>query len=283
MTMASQRVRWLHLSDFHVGKDNYAQRRMFERIIRHVTEKTESGITPDFVFITGDIADKGLPEEYNLFNFEFLDALQKVFVNGPAVRCYAVPGNHDVDRTRRQAFDQREMADPGKRYFDASDEGRNQRELLFPRFEAFVDNDCTAPQGLWVMSAAGHFALTEEIDGFRVRIIGINTAWLSKDDHDRERLTPGKSLVEHALARFDDCRLCIVLGHHPLDWVLPSERRMISALLGKASALYLHGHLHYVGRTHLLEWWDFLDRSVWSGFSSPRGRAMEEWPRLGRG
>ncbi len=34
--------RWLHLSDFHVGKDKYAQRRIFERIHEHVRERVEA-------------------------------------------------------------------------------------------------------------------------------------------------------------------------------------------------------------------------------------------------
>lgn len=244
MLGAPGNLRWLHLSDFHVGKDHYAQRRMFERIVRHVSEKVASGFGPSFLFITGDIADKGLSKEYEVFNFEFLDALQKSIGDDIASRTFAVPGNHDVDRRRRQAFDQREMSDPAKRYFDPTEDGRENRELLFPRFETFAQNDCTAPKGLWLTSTLGHFAVINEINDRKIGIAGINTAWLSKDEFDREHMTPGKPLLEQALSYIKGCDLRVVLGHHPLDWMLPNERRMITSLLGKASAVYLHGHLH---------------------------------------
>ena len=59
-----------------------------------------------------------------------------------------------------------------------------------------------------------------------------------------DELTPGKPLVEHALSQLDSCDVTFVLGHHPLEWMLPQERKMMSSLLGKKSAIYLHGHLH---------------------------------------
>jgi 3',5'-cyclic AMP phosphodiesterase CpdA len=63
-------VRWLHLSDFHVGMDDYGQRKLFYEICEHVRVSVESGHSPDLVFITGDIANKGIASEY----LEFVDA-----------------------------------------------------------------------------------------------------------------------------------------------------------------------------------------------------------------
>jgi len=44
--MASQLIRWLHLSDFHVGKDDYAQRKIFEQILQHVGERRSKAKSP---------------------------------------------------------------------------------------------------------------------------------------------------------------------------------------------------------------------------------------------
>lgn len=234
-------IRWLHLSDFHAGKDDYAQRRMFDRIIEHVRAKLTAEPAPDLLLLTGDLADKGKLEQYELFHLEFLLPLQDLI--GPQIqgRTFLVPGNHDVDRTKNPAFDRKDVADQKGRYFDPTDEGKSLREILDPRFRAFSDTT-----GDWVSSEAGSFSTVQEIEGIRVGIAGINTAWLSKGEDDRERLTPGKHLLEHALAQLPDCRIRLVLGHHPLSWLIPPERTMISALLGKSSAIYLHGHLHDV-------------------------------------
>ena len=73
-------IRWLHLSDFHVGKDEYAGRKMFDYIIKHVRQIKEDGFSPDIVVITGDIANKGLESEYMDFWLEFVS---EKYVRGP--------------------------------------------------------------------------------------------------------------------------------------------------------------------------------------------------------
>ena len=48
-------IRWLHLSDFHTGKDEHGQRLVFKYILRAVQDKLAAGFVPDFVFLTGAI------------------------------------------------------------------------------------------------------------------------------------------------------------------------------------------------------------------------------------
>jgi len=89
-------IRWLHLSDFHVGSDGYAQKRLFEKIVEHVKEQKNKGFIPDLIFFTGDIANKGLKDEYQVFNTSFLNPLLQV-VGGDSWhgRLFCVPGNHE--------------------------------------------------------------------------------------------------------------------------------------------------------------------------------------------
>lgn len=241
--MAGRIIRWLHLSDFHVGKDDYAVPNMFTHIIEHVGKMVSAGSKPDFIFITGDVADKGKLKEYESFNLEFLLALQESTGIDFEKSVFIVPGNHDADRTKNKAFTREEMLDPKEHYFDPTAEGLVLREIILPRFKIYETNDWSAQKGLWVSSEAGAFAHCIE-DDFKVGIVGINTAWLNKDKNDKENLTPGKHLVEQILEKIKDCPLKIVLGHHPLDWFNPLERKMLTALFGKHSVLYLHGHLH---------------------------------------
>jgi len=210
--MASQVIRWLHLSDFHVGKDGYAQRKMFEYIIGNVRKKKAEGFIPDFVFITGDLANKGLSSEYMDFWLEFLEPLQAEIGDGIEERIFVVPGNLDVDRTHSQAFSREEMSDGRSRYFDSNEEGRKLREMLMPRFRAFQDNDQTVAKGAFE-STEGSYAKIVDIRGKKIGIAGINTAWLSKDDYDERKLTPGKELIESALKYLAGAELRIVLGH----------------------------------------------------------------------
>ena len=241
--MASRSVRWLHLSDFHVGKDDYAQRSMFDKIVRHVQSRIEAGQIPDLLFLTGDLANRGMPVEYEDFCYNLLLPLQQVIGNGIEQRTFAIPGNHDVKRDENEAFSREEMAEPKSRYFDPSAEGKKRRSLLIPRFAGFIAGDISAKTA-WLDTSEGAFNVIETCRGLKIGIAGVNTVWLSKDDHDEKKLTPGKPLLEQAVVALRGCDLRLVLGHHPLDWMIPDQRKMIRAVLGQSAAIYLHGHLH---------------------------------------
>src|SRR5580698_5976703 len=169
-------VRWLHLSDFHVGMDDYATRRLFAYIIEHARQKE---IAPDLVFITGDLANRGLASEYETFWFEFAWPLQEALGCGSGDLTFVIPGNHDVDRQKHPAFDREEMCDSKSQYFDPTTEGNRLREMLIPRFKAFLDNDSTVTKGAFATDS-GAYVRQIKVSGVDVAIVGVNTAWLCK-------------------------------------------------------------------------------------------------------
>lgn len=237
-------IRWLHLSDFHVGKDDYATRKMFDYILTHVLKRKSEGFVPDLLFITGDLTNKGLTSEYESFWLDFLSPLQEAIGNGVSERTFVVPGNHDVDRSKFPAFSQADVAKPESHYLDPTEEGAKLRgDLLIPRFHSYIENDCSIAKGAFE-SHDGAYAHCLVVHDHEVGIVGINTAWLSKDDRDAHQLTPGKLLLEKALDSIKSAKLRIVLGHHPIDWFLTSQQKPIKSLLGQHHVLYLHGHLH---------------------------------------
>lgn len=237
-------IRWLHLSDFHVGKDDYATRKMFDYILAHVCKRKDEGFVPDLLFITGDLANKGQTSEYETLWQEFILPLQQGIGSDIEQRTFSVPGNHDVDRGKFQAFSREEITKPDSHYLDPTEDGANLRgEMLIPRFRAYLDNDLTPVSGAFA-KPEGTYAQCLTIHGQEVGIAGINTAWLTKDEKDERQLTPGKPLLEKALDTINSAKLCIVLGHHPIDWFIPTLQKPIKSLLGQHHVLYLHGHLH---------------------------------------
>lgn len=240
-------IRWLHLSDFHVGKDGYAQHRIFDKIHSHVRERVAAWGAPDFVFITGDLAQCGKAKEYSMFYDEFVWPLLEVLGQDWKGHIFTIPGNHDVDLGRNQAFSREEVLKPSHHYFDPTPEGLQKRELLIPRFESYIASECSNSPSGWPKSTEGTFSQRLEVRGCKVGIVGINTAWLCKDKEDRHRLTPGTFLVETALRQIEGSSICIVLGHHPLDWLESENEVSLRSLLGQYHAIYLHGHLHKGG------------------------------------
>lgn len=233
MAADNKTIHWLHLSDFHVGKDGYATRKMFDYILAHVGKRKEEGFMPDLLFLTGDLANKGLASEYETFWLEFVSPLQELIGGEIGQRTFAVPGNHDVDRTKHTAFSREEISKADSHYLDPTKEGvRLRGEMLTPRLKSYLDNDCSPTKGAFA-SLDGAFAHCLTIQGHEVGIVGINTAWLSKDDKDERQLTPGKPLLENALNAIDHTKLRIVLGHHPIDWFRLDQQKPIKSVLGQ--------------------------------------------------
>lgn len=215
------------------------------KIVEHVASQVSRGFVPDLVFVTGDLANKGLVKEYGSLRGDFVDPLRETLGGaGWPGRIFAVPGNHDVDRNKADTFDRDAALASGTRFFDPSKEGVSKREILFPRFKAYRQKAPADVSGNWVGTEEGSFAEVLEIRGTRIGVAGINTAWLSKDDSDKERLTPGFELTEAALSKLADCQVRFVLGHHPLYWLQEDQERRLRALFGHHRVIYLHGHLH---------------------------------------
>lgn len=240
-------IRWLHLSDFHIGANYYAQKRLFNKIIEHVAEQAKQGFVPDLVFITGDIANKGGNDEYQTFRKEFFQPLEEALGGKDwQGRLYAVPGNHDVARPVPDGLNRQKLVEAGSRFFDPDKTGKAARDQVVPRFSHYKKLMPCAATSDWVAKADGAFADTPTINGQSVGIVGLNTAWLSMDDHDKGKLTPGVPLVEAALEKIKDCQVRIVLGHHPLHWLREEEIPRLRSLFGRHRVIYLHGHMHKV-------------------------------------
>lgn len=266
-------LRWLHLSDFHVGKDSYAQRKLFNHILNHVADKLQAGFAPDFIFITGDIANHGLETEYSCFVNEFLAPLQKVLGADVKNRIYMVPGNHDVDRRKNRFFDKEAILSHGSRFFDSDENGREGREIVIPRFNAYHTFESLHYLS-WLSTSKGSYCHNVDVRNLPCSIIGLNTAWLS-DGKDMKFMTPGIGLLEEALQDANNSCVKFVLGHHPIDWFYDDHAEQLRLILAEHKAIYLHGHLHRA-RARIEDGYSFGFLSVQAG-AAFQARDDDQW------
>ncbi|GBC62858.1 hypothetical protein DENIS_3842 [Desulfonema ishimotonii] len=244
--MSSSIIKCLHLSDFHVGKDNYGQIQLFDSILEHIKETVNPISDLEMIFITGDIANRGEKSEYDSFVELFILPLSDILKD--PTKIFIVPGNHDVNRSEARAVRRYNVTEDIPEFFDPDETGQKERKLLFPRFKNYIDGDFhefVIEEEEWIYSEKGIFTHVHEKNGYSIGIIGINTAWLSESDEDKQKLSPGKALVENGLKEIHDCNLKIVLGHHPLNW-FDEDFTSIKSLFGKNNVIYLHGHLHKI-------------------------------------
>lgn len=238
----SETIRWLHLSDFHFGTDEYGEGSLAESIIDHI--KTKKDGLPNLVFITGDVAFSGQSDQYEQFEKQFFEPLNKLLGSDASKHIYIVPGNHDLNRKTHELVGRSMLQEKRPRFFDPTKEGLEQRKEIIERFQGFTYADSTSIGDGWLESKAGVLVGRPKIQGIELGILGLNTAWHCQDAKDCKEITPGANLVKEGLKHIADCGLRIVLGHHPIEWFRRDERDSIERLFREHGVVYLHGHLH---------------------------------------
>lgn len=236
---------WLHISDFHTGKDKVDQTRIYKKIVEEAKRQCESSGYPNFVFVSGDIANKGLTAEYELYEKSFLNPLINELGEEIIGKIFLVPGNHDVDRSKAKAVQRKGVLTQYPEFLDNNEQGVELRSPLLSRFSNY---ECypwaLLEKEAWVTSMEGVYTKEVVVNGSLIGILGINTSWLCDETDDHMQLTPGSLMVESGIDNLKHCKKVIVMGHHPLSWLMPSVSERLSALFSQAGVIYLHGHLH---------------------------------------
>ena len=205
----------------------------------------------DLVVFTGDLGDRGRPEDYpNAIAF----LKQTCAALGvPLDRLFVVPGNHDIDRSiEREAWEslRRDAPQDPDTYTALRDDRRGYR--ILERQRAFWDavavglgrpelSPWSSPQ------PRPGYRQTVTLPGLArpIHVIGLDTAWLAGDDHDRGALWLTRDQVARLTAAEGAAPLPglrIALAHHGLtDLADPAETHEL--LAGRVDLL-LHGHQH---------------------------------------
>jgi 3',5'-cyclic AMP phosphodiesterase CpdA len=253
---------WIHISDIHFGHGDtshgWDQTLVMAALRRDIASKPVP-VRVDAIFVTGDIAFSGAgrsAREYEDARAWLLEAGTAAGVN-PA-RIFLVPGNHDVNRnadsenksTGRLLKSLRSRGTPEASLDDALRD-TDDCKLLASRMEGYLD--LAKHFGPWVgrdplPSPPERLYWVHEIDGregLRVRVLGLNTALLSRDDEDPGQLRLGKEQLARALAgdRAPN-ELILALSHHPLRRGWLGDEGNADAWIRNNAHVHLSGHVH---------------------------------------
>lgn len=271
-------LRILHISDLHIRGPRETDRARRNRVLGpkwrdNLLQLCEDGPF-DLVAFTGDVAFSGADDEYReLMEDKREDGNVATWLDDMlfAVGCtraqlFVVPGNHDIERDTHPAA--------WRAVRDAWSVAGAEDDAAFARW---ITKDLEAPRGMdpvlrrqllarqaayraW-LSRLGRrdllpdprrshlgYRATLRLPGlpFATHIIGLDSAWLSGDDHDARkiRLTDDQVLGLCTNREGDPLRgLRIALVHHPLAELADGERAR--RLLQEYQVdLLLSGHLH---------------------------------------
>jgi Calcineurin-like phosphoesterase len=239
-------VRWLHLTDIHMGR-NVESQQIALRLLLEAVERYSENKAFDLVLLTGDLANSGVSDEYARLEAELIAPLRKHPLSESAV-FIGVPGNHDLDCSVEYPPVWKDIGiSRQEKFFHLGPDGRRtrgSRANAFAEYSAFV-----ARTGIRsvdpTIEPASRFTFSK---GTRtVHFISSVTAYFSdKEVADRQRcpapLHPVRSLMQ-SIGPEDEL---VVLGHHPPDWFTRESEQQLHSLLVEKNALYLHGHEHRI-------------------------------------
>lgn len=150
------RLRWLHLTDLHIGRDNESQTVAIKSLVSAI--QTYAAARPfDVVILSGDLANAGQLEEYEKFATLVLEPLKATTLCANAV-FIAAPGNHDLDCDATLPVVWSTLdGNRQEQFFQLSESGRKVRSYApcghFRLTERTVLGDCrpvwTIRQGEW--------------------------------------------------------------------------------------------------------------------------------------
>jgi Mg-chelatase subunit ChlD/predicted MPP superfamily phosphohydrolase len=247
----SRVVTWLHLSDLHFQSSQpWEQTIVLKALLRDVLGNLpRQQLRPDFVFVTGDIANTGQQAEYAQAE-RFFAEVAHITATDPKTSWFVVPGNHDVSRAQIKPLARMSaLAVQNTSQVSAILADGDSRTLFTSRERAFFEftSSFLGEARAW-SDGAPWMVETREVNGLRVAILGLNSAWSSESDQDQGRLLLGEFQVREAMAAADaqSPTLKIALMHHPLDWIRSFDQELVKSLLfGKGGVhVLLRGHLH---------------------------------------
>lgn len=238
------RLRWLHITDLHIGLNNESQRTAIDSLIDAIV--SAAGEIPfDVVFLSGDLAYSGKKEEYETLEAKLLIPLRKLHLFRDA-EFIAAPGNHDLNcdsgyppvwaslgQSRQAAF------------FHLDESGtrtRSGRSLAFSAYQDFV-----ARCGIRSVDPTREPARLDvlEVRDRKFAVITAVTAFFSdKEVSDYLKSPAPVHPLRTLLQSADSDAQRIVIGHHPVTWFTSESEKQLRSLLAEQKVLYLNGHEH---------------------------------------
>ena len=257
----------LHLSDLHFGNTKdanlwYSQLADdLEQLLPQIEPSHSSSL--DALIISGDIANRSLPEEYDAAE-QFIKSIMIDF--GLKQRQVAIiPGNHDLNwqlsEDAYQPIRQNQYPEPlsegniveNNLIIDGSFvlvPDLTRYEQRFKNFSDFYERVIGKP---YPSQSRQQYELRYFPDQ-SLLILGLNSAWkLNHDPQYKARASINSDALNNALREikenpaFKNSRLKIAVWHHPLD--SPDEDRIkdrdfMQRLESNNFRLALHGHIH---------------------------------------
>jgi predicted MPP superfamily phosphohydrolase len=207
----------------------------------------------DLLIFSGDLIDKGGESfegdtEIALLSFveKFIDPITSA-LSLPKNRVIIAPGNHDIDRKADDPVEEMGLRNTlltpeiVNNYIDGGKQIGIRRIFPFKRFEQLFYKAYPEEFELTMYQSAFRTVL----DSNTVGICSFNSAWRCFDStNDKGGILLGERQVSNARRLLSDCDIRIGIIHHPLNWLVDFDCKIVSSMIEKDYDLFFCGHVH---------------------------------------
>lgn len=238
-------IRWLHISDLHLGSDGAVTAMLRDELPIFLKKE---GLKCDYVFCTGDIRTANAnPNDFTDDMAAFLKQICEA-VEITTERLFIVPGNHDVNRDVAGRADTIEEALWGKNLYYNSNDGVIKPDDLAVimsgenDFKTFLGKVYSPDrQAIYGKADAPHFNV--ETEDFN--ILHVDTTVAYTKGHEAYDLVIGTKMLYDVIGTLNKKKPTILLTHYPYDCLRQGEKKILSTMLQHNSIrLWLAGHEH---------------------------------------
>ncbi|MBX8508970.1 metallophosphoesterase [Pseudomonas cichorii] len=255
---------WLHFSDLHAGMSGSAHLwgQIKAEIFKDLRRHCQANGAIDLVVFSGDLTQRASVEEFDSVYSELLELWGLFDEIGIKPYLVVVPGNHDLTRpsedssllTAVDSFRKRQKIREALLYKNDS-ESRKDLMSAFSNYETFIsklENShiplIAANKGVFPGDSSGVL----EINGLRVGLVGLNSAWSHLEHGDfLGKLEFSDLQVSEAVGGDVNKwtyanHLNLLITHHPKNWFNPEALKDFTNEVNPLGRFDVHlfGHMH---------------------------------------
>lgn len=250
-------IKIIHLSDFHLNKDNLYDWNTYikSELITTIKSQMVKG-NKCFIVCTGDLIDRG-GKSYSSIDIAFETFKKEVVepildATGLSIDHFILtPGNHDINRDSDFDFVdtglKSKFHDEGVKYLNTYTKNliETENKQGAERIKAYCEFvKRTYKECVNVTNSYLGTTFVFEEDGCKIGFSCINTAWCCYDDNDNKNgVYIGEPQYNKCLDCIKDCDIKIAIMHHPIDW-LKLEKDSIGKWIYQHYNIFLCGHVH---------------------------------------
>lgn len=241
----------LHLSDLHINKTGEKLPILFNNLLKDIKKEMEV-VENIIIVVTGDLVHRGNYVAQDIV-IKFFAELKKT-LEDKVKGIYIVPGNHDKIRNKvdKKFLKEYHSSDNSEEFY------KDYWKYIQVSFNPYIELVNKIYKIFNIKREKEkknetYGVFKQEIDGKKIVILSMNTAW-SCQENDERKLKFGefqlKALKQQyeKLVEKEETDLTIAIAHHPLNWLSGKEETMVQSCIlsnyGLNCDIYISGHIH---------------------------------------